>query len=97
MIAEMSSKKTTVLEGYYNSGDYECFCFDKLESPGLQYEDPMFQRWLHWDEEVDGPMPVEMEAYDPDHNRVYPEDLMPCQGKRYGKWTITVEFEEMEK
>ena len=82
--------KTTTLEGYFATGDNECFCFDKCCSPLEHYDsikaDPRYAKWLANEAE-----------FDPDHCRVYPSELLPeGTGWRRGTWTITVTFTEDE-
>ncbi len=83
--------KTTVLDGHYASGDFECFCFDRHESPEA-HEAPYRAYWakvqdgaLHDDEDP----PLIDESC-----RVYPYSLLP-EGveRRKGRWTITITFE----
>lgn len=31
----MKIEKTTILDGYYATGDYECFCFDTHPTPQI--------------------------------------------------------------
>lgn len=73
--------KSTTLEGYYATGDCECFCFDTHEGP---------EAHRAAQEKMDPAV-----RYDPDRScRTYPSDLLPegTDGK-VGRWTITVEFE----
>jgi hypothetical protein len=74
--------KSTTLEGYYASGDYECFCFDRHDGP----EEHRKAYGAKWNRGVAD-----------DECRVYPGDFLPenTDGKR-GRWTITVEFEPYE-
>jgi hypothetical protein len=79
--------KTTVLDGYYASGDHECFCFDRWDGPDAYYAafpDSMDERrWRMMDE-----------------NRVYPDHLLPDElrfNHPFGRWTITVEFEPLQE
>lgn len=87
----VSSTKTTVLEGYYATGDQECFCFDECEGPWTHRQkieaDPRYAAW------ADG----EDDAFDIDHCRVYPTDLIP-EGSHgmQGTWEITVTFTPTE-
>lgn len=74
--------KSTTLEGYFATGDYECFCFDVHNGP----------------EEHRKAHAGKYEQGEPcDDCRTYPGDLIPegTQGKK-GRWTITVEFEPYE-
>jgi len=71
-------KKTTVLEGYYATGDNECFCFDKHKNPEV-----------HREAEKNAEDPKTWDAC-----RVYPDNLIPeGADEKKGKWTITIEFE----
>lgn len=74
--------RVTVLDGYYASGDYECFCFDRLDGP-----DEYHERWPDFEQ-------VAERCAAHDANRVYPNGLLP-KGARYGRWTITVEYEPL--
>lgn len=69
--------KSTTLEGFYATGDHECFCFDRHNGP--------FEcrnvRLASGQEDPDA-----CRVYP---NDLLPEDI---RGKR-GRWTITVEFE----
>lgn len=74
------AKKTTILDGYYATGDHECFVFDRQDDPESYYE--------IYGDDIDARIKAQKE------NRVYPDSLLPAwsEGKK-GKWTITVEFE----
>lgn len=69
--------KVTVLDGYCESGDYECFCFDKRTWPERQRED------------TDD---IEQRVARNDECRVYPNALLPETDHKRGRWVITVEF-----
>jgi hypothetical protein len=82
-----SSTRTTTLEGFYATGDIECFCFDKCPGPHAHRElleaDPRYKAWH------DG----KLDDFDPDRCRVYPSDLLPEDTRqRRGTWTITITF-----
>lgn len=79
--------KTTVLDGYYASGDYECFCFDKWDGPEA------YSQAFPYSPDRDLEQ-TDKEIAAQDANRVYPDDLVP-DGAHYGRWTITVEFEPL--
>jgi hypothetical protein len=86
-----SITKTTTLDDYYATGDNECFCFDKCNGPYAHWqnlkENPRHERWVNGDEP----------EFDPDHCRVYPNDLLPEGVKgRHGTWSITVTFTPTE-
>lgn len=74
--------KSTYLEGYYATGDYQCFCFDTHKGPSE-----------HRAAQANLP-----EDRDRDECRTYPGDLLDKEmmGRR-GRWTINVEFEPYEE
>lgn len=84
----MPSTKKTVLDGYYASGDCECFCFDKRTfEQAMQETSEACDRLATCGDR-------ECAWADPDEgNRVYPDALLPDHGRRRGRWTIVVTFE----
>lgn len=88
--------KTTVLDGYYATGDLECFCFDKHAGPDAHRAATAEARKRHGDL-CDQELYDEAIALDPDECRIYPEVFLPEEaGRRRGRWTITVRFEPEE-
>lgn len=87
--------RTTVLEGYYRSGDHECFCFDTHDGPEAHREARFSEAGLT-PYDADNDFDAEMKVYATfDDCRVYPDDFLP-EG-HYGRWTITVAFEPMDE
>jgi len=83
----VSLRKETILEGYFATGDYEAFCFDKHDGPATHEnavrpsepdEHGAWLAWAKWSESC----------------RVYPRTFLPegTYGKK-GRWRITVEFD----
>lgn len=89
----MKLTKTTVLDGYYATGDCEAFVFDKCR--GWDEHTAPMREWrnAHLDSLDGEEMP---EALWDDHCRTYPNALLP-EGSdgRKGRWVITIEFEEL--
>lgn len=81
-----SRTRTTVLEGYYATGDWESFCFDKHDGPESHSEwrktSGEWRKTSELDEDLENSC------------RVYPDDLLPnTEGTlRKGRWTITITF-----
>lgn len=98
--SDMKYSKTTILENYYATGDYECFCFDKHNSPE-EHDKAVYtpEYWLHRLSECE----IEDCSHcqvDSDECRVYPNALLPELPEvrnLKGKWTIIVEFEPEEE
>jgi hypothetical protein len=80
----MKLSKTTILDGHYATGDYECFCFDTHSGP----EDHLAMQTRAADGEFDD------EPYQ--SCRTYPQELLPVGAEGKGRWTITIEFEPEE-
>lgn len=53
--------KTTILEGYYATGDYEAFCFDQCRGPSDHYEHGSHEDSCR--SYPDSMLPVEMGSY----------------------------------
>lgn len=96
--------KTTNLLGYYNTGDQECFCFDKHSGPE-DHKNYLKEVGYLRSYDADGilitkPSREDLpEDFDPNSCRIYPNKFLPeeLKGKRVkGNWKITVEFEPEE-
>lgn len=102
-------KKVTELEGYYATGDYEAFCFDKHDGPREHgdaldndprkiEEDEMCDKWTNNEiSEKEYDEWLEKSDFDRDYCRVYPNALLPdaCDRMRgvKGNWRIEITFE----
>lgn len=87
-LPEGTVSKTTVLDGYYATGDYEAFCFDTHEGPREHNTATEKAREAWYEDSENRP--------DPDACRVYPDNLLPevdrDAGRPFGKWSISVTF-----
>lgn len=98
-MSDKALTKTTVLDGYYATGDFECFCFDKHDGP-TEHDEAAAPLWKAWsDANERGAGEEELNAIPiPDDCREYPDNLLPDGTEhRKGKWTITVVFEPEEE
>lgn len=86
----MTYEKTTVLDGYFATGDWEAFCFDKHKGPdehfAARHEFDHLKSALDVDEPLDDPT-IRNSC------RVYPDELLPEAPHAKGRWTITIKFE----
>ena len=98
---QKSYMKTTKLDGYYASGDYESFCWDKCNSPAEHH--------TKWSDINRKKRKVGIDKWlcmeDASRCRAYIDDMIPESAlKMYnkdegvkGNWEITVKFTPCDK
>jgi len=80
-----SITKSTTLEGFYATDDFETFCFDRHEGPVQHHK------------VIDAAEHSGRSVQNLNECRVYPESLLPPETRgKQGRWTITIEFEPYE-
>jgi len=96
----VSLRKETILEGYFATGDYEAFCFDKHDGPAAHEEairpsEPKLDNLAENSPEERSAFEA-WQAWDKwaGSCRVYPHALLPAgTHMKKGRWKITVEFD----